>query len=47
MKPDGSLTVDTQTAYALALYMDLLPSELRAAAGAMLAAKIRDNDNPA
>ena len=36
--------MDTQTAYALALYMDLLPDDLRAAAGARLAKKIRDND---
>jgi len=44
VKPDGSLTVDTQTAYALALYMDLLPDNLRAPAGARLAKKISDND---
>ena len=29
MKPDGTLSVDTQTAYALALYMDLVPAEKR------------------
>jgi len=44
MKPDGALSVDTQTAYALALYMDLLPENSRAAAGARLAKKIEDND---
>ena len=44
VKPDGTLAVDTQTAYALALYMDLLPEKLRAPAGALLAKKIRDND---
>jgi alpha-L-rhamnosidase len=44
VKPDGTLAVDTQTAYALALYMDLLPENLRAAAGACLAKKIADND---
>ena len=44
MSPDGTLAVDTQTAYALALYMDLLPGNLRAAAGARLAKKIQDND---
>ena len=44
VKPDGALAVDTQTAYALALYMDLLPDNLRAAAGARLAKKIQDND---
>jgi len=44
VKPDGTLELDTQTAYALALYMDLVPENLRAAAGAQLAKKIRDND---
>lgn len=44
VKPDGSISVDTQTAYALALYMDLLPENLRTAAGARLAKKIEDND---
>src|ERR1017187_2989576 len=37
VKADGTLAVDTQTAYALALYMDLLPENLRAQAGAVLA----------
>ena len=41
VKADGALTLDTQTAYALALYMDLLPDNLRAAAGALLAKKIQ------
>ncbi len=44
VKTDGALSVDTQTAYALALYMDLLPENLRAAAGARLARKIEDNE---
>ena len=44
VKPDGSLALNTQTAYALALYMDLMPDNLRAAAGAMLAKKIQDNE---
>jgi alpha-L-rhamnosidase len=44
VKPDGALTLDTQTAYALALYMDLLPENLRAAAGALLAKKIQANE---
>ncbi len=44
VKPDGALTLDTQTAYALALYMDLLPENLRAASGALLANKIQTND---
>jgi alpha-L-rhamnosidase len=41
VKPDGSLTVDTQTAYALALFMDLMPDDRRAAAGKILAEKLR------
>jgi alpha-L-rhamnosidase len=41
VKPDGSLTVDTQTAYVLALWMDLMPDSLRMAAGKVLADKIR------
>ena len=44
VKPDGSLAVDTQTAYALALFMDLLPDALRKPAGAILAGKIRDGE---
>jgi alpha-L-rhamnosidase len=44
VKPDVKLAVDTQTAYALALYMDLLPDNLRAPADAQLARKIRDNE---
>ena len=42
---DGTLTIDTQTAYALALFADLIPPELRQAAGDHLAQKIRDNGN--
>jgi alpha-L-rhamnosidase len=41
VKPDGALAVDTQTAYALALYMDLLPADLRVKSGKMLADKLR------
>jgi alpha-L-rhamnosidase len=44
VQPEAKLAVDTQTAYALALYMDLLPQELRALAVERLAKKIRDND---
>ena len=44
VKADGSLALNTQTAYALAIYMDLLPDNLRAAAGALLAKKIQDNE---
>lgn len=41
---DGSLAVDTQTAYALALFMDLLPADLRAKSGAILAKKLREGE---
>lgn len=44
LKPDGTLTVDTQTAYALALFVDLVPETQRAALGESLARKIRAND---
>ena len=44
LRADGSLSVDTQTAYALALYVGLVPENLRVAAGLCLAQKIRDND---
>jgi alpha-L-rhamnosidase len=45
MKEDGSLTVDTQTAYALALFADLIPDDLRQATGQKLADKIIANDH--
>jgi alpha-L-rhamnosidase len=41
LKPDGSLTVDNETAYALALYMNLIPDDLRAKSGKILADKLR------
>lgn len=41
VKADGSLTVDTETAYVLALYVNLMPENLRHAAGEILANKIR------
>lgn len=44
LKPDGSLAVDSQTAYALALFVDLIPPEQRKAAGAILAAKVRKGE---
>ena len=44
VKADGSLTVDNETAYALALYMELLPPDLRAKAGKILADKIRSGE---
>ena len=44
VKPDGSLTVDTQTAYALALYMHLIPENLRDQSGEILADKLRSGE---
>jgi alpha-L-rhamnosidase len=41
LNPDGSLTVDNQTAYALALAMNLIPAELRLKSGKILADKLR------
>ena len=41
LKSDGSLTVDNQTAYALALYMNLIPDDLRLQSGKILADKLR------
>ena len=41
VQSDGWLTVDTETAYALALYMDLVPADLRLISGKILADKLR------
>lgn len=41
LRPDGSLTVDNQTAYALALSVHLTPDKLRLAADKILADKLR------
>jgi alpha-L-rhamnosidase len=41
VKSEGSLTKDSQTAYDLALFVDLIPTELRKAAGKILADKLR------
>jgi alpha-L-rhamnosidase len=38
------LAVDTETAYALALYMDLLPADLRVKSGKILADKLRSGE---
>ncbi len=46
VKKDGQLSVDTQTAYALALFVDLMPDNLRNAAGERLADKIRSKAGP-
>ena len=43
VRSDGTLNVDTQTAYALALFADLIPKELRGAAGQKLTDKIAAN----
>ncbi len=41
---DGRIKGDTQTAYAMALYFDLLPTELQAAAASHLIEKIQQRD---
>ena len=41
VQSDGSLTVDTETAYALALFVDLIPQNLRVKSGKILADKLR------
>ena len=41
LRADGSLTVDNQTAYALALWADLIPEESRSQSGKILADKLR------
>ena len=45
LRDDGSLSVDTQTAYCLALFADLIPANLRAQSGQKLAEMIRQNGN--
>ncbi|MEI6195016.1 MAG: glycoside hydrolase family 78 protein [Verrucomicrobiota bacterium] len=45
VRADGSLAVDTETAYALALYIDLIPTDLRLKAGKMLADKLRGGES--
>lgn len=44
LNEDGNLSVQTQTAYAVALAFELLPEENRSMAAATLAGLIRDND---
>lgn len=41
--PNGRCVTDTQTAYVVALAMDLVPAEMRSTCAARLAQKIRDN----
>lgn len=45
LRDDGSLAVDNQSAYAIALFFDLIPADRQAASAAMLAELIRANGN--
>jgi len=45
LKNDGKLAVHNQTAYAMALFFDLIPAEQRAAAAGNLAALVKENGN--
>ncbi|MFM7182933.1 MAG: family 78 glycoside hydrolase catalytic domain [Verrucomicrobiales bacterium] len=45
LKPDGSLTIHNQTAYAMALFMGIIPEEGKSAAANHLAKLINDNGN--
>ncbi len=45
LKPDGSLTINNQTAYAMALFFDLIPDAQRAAAAGNLAELVKSNGN--
>jgi len=45
LNDDGTLGIDNQTAYAIALFFDLLPADRREAAAARLAGLVRENDN--
>ena len=45
LKPDGSLTVDNQTAHAMALFLGLIPEQTRAATANHLAGLVRSNKN--
>ncbi|HSU53687.1 MAG TPA: glycoside hydrolase family 78 protein [Candidatus Dormibacteraeota bacterium] len=44
VKADGMLAVDTQTAYALGLFAELIPEKLRGVAAERVGKKIHDND---
>jgi alpha-L-rhamnosidase len=44
VKPDGTLTVESQTAHALALFAGLIPEAQRAAVAGRLAQKVRGNE---
>ena len=45
LKPDGSLSVNTQSAYVLALWAELIPEASAPKAAELLAAKIKKNDS--
>lgn len=45
VRDDGSLSVETQTAYSLALFADLIPADLRLKSGQKLADMIHQNGN--
>jgi len=45
LKPDGTLTVHNQSAYAMALFFDLIPEVQRAAAAGHLADLVKTNGN--
>ena len=45
LKPDGTLSIHNQTAYAMALFMGLLPDDRRAAAAGHLAELVKANGN--
>jgi alpha-L-rhamnosidase len=45
LQPDGKLSVHNQSAYAIALFFELIPQERRAACAGHLAKLIRDNGN--
>jgi alpha-L-rhamnosidase len=45
LKPDGKLAIHNQTAYAMALFFDLIPPNLREASAGHLAALVRANGN--
>jgi alpha-L-rhamnosidase len=45
LRPNGSLSVDTQTAYVLALWVNLIPAPLAAQSAQALADKIRKNED--
>ncbi len=44
LTPNGRLAVDTQTAYVLALYMNLIPDKFRKRAASTLERKLKEND---